>query len=284
VSRTKRKTKSKGPSSWETLSAKLGRAAHALVWLLLVAGLVAAWIVGVPQLESRAIAQPAPPQVAVTLVDAPAWLKGEDLAAIERAVQNALGENVLSRDDLVAAKASLEATGWFTSVGQVHRTSVDRVEVRGEFVTPFALIRNSSGDHLIDTRGVVLPKTAPAGAMPQFMVIINPAEPTRPAPGQVWTGADVEAGLTLIRRLQEKPWRQQVAAIDLGQFSSAGGLYLVSDRGCRIKWGAPPGREGAREVGAAQKLKYLQFHFDRSGHIDRGYASLDLSGDYVPTW
>jgi hypothetical protein len=267
---------------------QMGRALKVLAWLSVGGGVAAAWVVGVPRLQAMSATRPSSTDSILQFVQAPAWLKGEDLQALTRAVQQELaanaGETLLSREDLIAAKAALEHSGWVTAVRQVERVEADRIVVTADFVTPFGLVRDSGGDHLIDDRGVLLPKTAPAGAMPQFMVMINPSHSIPSSAGEPWAGADVEAGLTLMRRLLDKPWRAQIASIDLSEFDVTGQLFLISDRGCRITWGAAPGREGAREVNAAQKIRYLEYHVKHSGHIDRGFSSFDLSGDYVPKW
>jgi hypothetical protein len=267
---------------------QLARAARAAGWLSVVVAIVATWTLGVPRLQAMSAGKPASAEQVVQFVDAPVWLKGEDFRLLSLAVQNELaahaGETLLSRDDLLAARTALEHSGWITAVRQIQRVDADRVLVSAEYVTPFGLIRYEGAEHLIDDRGVLLPKSVPVGSMPQFMVLNDPSMPRPAHVGEPWSGADVEAGLALMRRLADKPWRHQIAAIDLSEFDLTGRLLLISDRGCRMIWGAPPGREGAREVNAAQKIRYLQYHFERSGHIDRGYSDLDLSGDYVGAW
>ncbi len=267
---------------WEAIRFIAGRSTIALLWLMVLAGIGGAWMWGVPKLESRASAATTTEPIEIVFHNLPAWLKGADLDALRLRVARNVGMQAMDRNDLLAIKSDLEHSGWFESVSQVVRPRRDRIEIDAVAVTPFALVRDEAGDHLIDSFGRLLPRTAPAGSMPQFMVMVRPQRSRPASPGEAWGGTDLEAGMALISRLSDLPWLGQIAAIDLGDYSNAGILVIVSNRGCRIRWGAAPGREGAREVPAAQKIKYLQHHFETTGHIDHGYSAFDLSGDYVP--
>jgi hypothetical protein len=88
--------------------------------------------------------------------------------------------------------------------------------------------------------------------------------------------------MALARLIDERPWRSQVAWIELGETAKDGCLRMKTSRGCTVKWGRAPGREGAAEVPARQKLEYLGWLNDHYGRIDAGCEDqLDLLSDYA---
>ena len=173
-------------------------------------------------------------------------------------------------------------TGWFENIGQVRRVRAGLVEIEARFADPFAVIRDDGGDHLVDSRGRLMPKTFSAGAAEGFVVIVG-ARFERPGrPGQQWEGADVIAAMRLLRLVQDRPWREQVVEVDISRFMRESSVRLITDRGCTIVWGRAPGLETAGEVPAKRKLSYLDYHHEHYGHIDRGFVTeLDITGDVV---
>ena len=100
--------------------------------------------------------------------------------------------------------------------------------------------------------------------------------------GTPWPGEDMSSAMALARLIDERPWRGQVAWIDLAETAKDGCLRMKTSRGCTVKWGRAPGREGAAEVPARQKLEYLGWLCDHYGRIDAGCEDqLDLLSDYA---
>jgi hypothetical protein len=201
-----------------------------------------------------------------------------------RTAQSNLRGDPLVRADLVAVRHNLLATGWFDSIDQVRRADEDVVEISATFVQPYTLIRDHAGDHLIDFRGKLLPKSYDRGARTQFhFITITGAHFDRPqSPGMQWEGADVAAGLKLAQVLDRQPWREQVREIDVSQCLKDGPIRLRTDAGCTIIWGGAPGEEPALEVLADGKIQRLNYLYERSGRIDAHQsAELDITGEKV---
>jgi len=94
-------------------------------------------------------------------------------------------------------------------------------------------------------------------------------------------GTDITAALELVALIVDQPWRTQVARIDVTLHRKDGSLRIITDRGCTITWGRAPGEESGGDVPARQKLGYLDYHYQHTGHIDRGLVELDVTGDVV---
>ena len=173
----------------------------------------------------------------------------------------------------MAVRDALLATGWFESVPQVRRVSDDFVLIDGRFMTPFALVRDAEGDHLIDPYGRLMPRTYAKGTGPAQKVVIEGVHFDRPAQGGVqWEGMDITAALRLLRLIDERIWRSQVSAVDVARYLPDEVLSLKTDRGAEIIWGSAPGEEQALEVLAERKLAYLDKAYEEFDRIDMGYA------------
>jgi hypothetical protein len=276
-----RKAPTRAPIDWSALN----RAVFVILSLAMVVGLAAGWVYGLPRLQSRVSAQAvsqvngteAAPMV-VRFVDLPPWFKPrlrQDLADL---VRRHVTRDPLAQHELASARAALLTTGWFEAVAQVRRVGVNEIEVHGTVVDPFAFIQDKDGYHLVDRLGRLLPHRD--ANRPANMPVIAGVRFPRPSrPMASWDGGDVAAGLAVLRLIESRPWRGQVSVVDVGHYLSQQNLRLVTDRQTIIHWGRAPGEERTIEVPAAQKLAYLDHHFDRFKHIDRGFPSeLDIRG------
>ncbi len=268
----------KDPARTPTLPAWAAPAAWAIALGAIAVGL-GVWV---PRLVDQVASRSLPAPVRVVLRELPPWLPADERTAIERTVLRSMAESPFDRDGLVRAREAVSMCGWMPEVTQVHRRDVDEVVVEGTWAVPIALVCDADGEHLIDTRGRRLPRTYPAGKGPRLVRIGGVSMP-RPAEfGARWEGAEVDAALRMAALVAERPWRHQLARIDVSGFASSGTVSLVTDGGCTIAWGRSPGDESAAEVPAMQKLAALQLAYDRTGRIDGGSrATMDLRGDFT---
>ena len=259
--------------------------------ILAVCGLIAAWVLGVPRLEAYAsgrLRSGGPAQAegreapfTVRFVSLPAWAHGDLEATLLQRAAALLGPDPLRRDDLVAVRQSLLATGWFEQIAQVRRPREGLVEIDARFAEPVAVVRDKEGrlDYLVDSRGWLLPGSFPAGEAAGLVVVIGVRADQPASAGRPWQGQDLAAALSVLRLLRTRPWVDQVARIEVTH--EAQELHLISDRGCTIIWGRPPGMPHAGEVTPSRKLQYLDYHHRQYGHIDRSMGELDIRGDVV---
>lgn len=251
-------------------------------WATALGGLAIVLAVWVPRLVERTRAAALPAPIRVVLADAPAWLPRDERIAIERTVLRSIGSSPFDQDGLREAMDAVRQCGWHADVRQVHRADVDEVVVEGTWAVPFALVCDATGEHLVDTHGRLLPRRYPAGQGPRLLRINGVAAPRPAAFGQAWPGQEVTAALRMASLFVDRPWRGQVASVDVASWATDGTIRLATDRGCELVWGRVPGDESPAEVPAMQKLGALQLAFDRSGRIDGGdRTSIDLRGDYT---
>jgi hypothetical protein len=169
-------------------------------------------------------------------------------------------------------------------VAQVRRSDVDEVIVDGTWAIPFALVCDAAGEHLVDTRGRLLPRNYEAGRGPRLLRISGVSMPMPAACGTAWPGDEVAAALAMATLVADRGWRTQIAAVDVSGWANDGILRMRTDRGREIVWGRAPGKESATEVPAIQKLAALQMAFDRSGRIEGSAPNaIDLRGDLTVT-
>ncbi len=276
---------------WLTLK----RSAMGTAWIAGLVAIGAAWILGVPKLEAFASQhqQVNPHEVTIRFINPPPWIKGALADSLLRTATMQIGSDPLGRDDLVAVRQSLLDTGWFDSVDQVRRTSPDLIEIDAKFVQPYTLIRDSSGHHLVDGAGKLLPKSyGPNDDLPVMqdpktgqslpMIAISGAHFKRPGVGKAWEGADVAAGLKLMQLIDHQPWRHQIAEIDVATVLRDGMIRLRTTTSSVILWGGPPGEEAALELLAEGKIERLNLLYQNHGRIDGGRpGELDITGEKV---
>ncbi|MCA9284626.1 MAG: hypothetical protein KDA22_05405 [Phycisphaerales bacterium] len=277
----RKRSNARGSDATPTLDrVVLVRAGGAFAWTLLVIGLAAGWILGLPWLTARAAAQAESATQHVAFRELPPWLEAQDRAFLNAVVVHNAGVDPLDRRGLVQTRQALLDTGWFDSVSQVRRTAPDRIEIDAVFVTPFALVRDKDGDHLVDREGRLLPRSYPLGEGPAVWVLLNPSFERPRNFGTPWTGAEVSGAIAVLKLLEDRPWAKQVHGVDLSEFPRSHQLRLLTDRSTVVIWGRTPGAERGAEVPAAKKLKYLDYHYQQYGHIDGGRAgALDVTTD-----
>ena len=258
------------------------------VWIIAVIALITASALTVPRMQAYASMTLWKEQTEIRFLAAPAWVEGELAETLLTMAGERISGDPLRRADLVAARKTLLQTAWCEEVYQVRRAAPNVIESLARFVQPLAVIRDDQQprDHLVDTEGRLLPRSYEPGTAKRFAAIIGVREPRPSMYGRFWEGADITAALRVLRFIEDRPWRGQVAAVDVSQTTTGPGgvvsIRLITDRGCTIRWGRPPGEEGGREVPLAQNLDYLDYHFRQYGHIDRGFLQeLDITGDVV---
>lgn len=262
----------------------LRRAGIGASWITGIAAVAGACMLGVPRLQAFASQQRFAREVHVRFVDPPRWFNG-DLAnhLIETAEMN-LGGDPMRRDDLVICRDALLQTGWFESIEQVRRVATDEVEIDAHFAHPYAVIRDNDGDHLIDVAARLLPLKYQRGARTNFMAITG-VHFRRPRNcGEAWEGSDIVAALKLLHIIDQQPWKSQVTEISVSGHVRGEPIKLKTDHDTSIVWGAAPGEEAALEVRGEDKLRRLNFLFQKFGRID-GHESgeIDITNEKAVT-
>jgi hypothetical protein len=175
------------------------------------------------------------------------------------------------------------SVGWIKSVDRISVRPNAVVSIKCQFRRPAAWIREGRFCYLTDREGHRLPgryhvEECSGGAL----LMIEGVDAAAPEIGQVWRGGDLAAGLKLVDLLADKPFRSQVAGIDVSNHDGRRDrnrphLELVTDRdGSRVWWGRPPGEEFGTEILAAQKLVLLETLYRQHGRIDMNRAYVNI--------
>lgn len=215
----------------------------------------------------------------VAFVDMPDVLVGTADIDLQRALWPVLGDAWL--DDRVCRDMAsrVASVAWVERVRHVRRQRNGRFDISCAYRVPFATVQHDDQYFLVDATGVRLPGEYRDD--PSWLVIRGVAAPP-PAPGALWPGADVQAGLATVRAVVRERFAKQITAVLLENFDGRVNprrphVELATDRaGGRILWGSPPGREVA-ENDLPQKLAILRAYYERTGRVDANHVVVDVS-------
>lgn len=203
------------------------------------------------------------------------WLDVKSRRDMENIAASLLSDNPFDADSLRDAQAALMATGWFERPCTLTRDPSGVVEITGVWRVPVAAVRFGDHDYVVASRGERLPATyEPDGS--GLRVVIGP-DKAPPTLGESWLGGDVQAGLALLDFLRSMPGYNQVAAVDISEFTSRKRLVIVTDRGSQIVWGGPPGEFHAGQARDELKRTRITRLYRESGRIDHGQDIVNVS-------
>lgn len=224
----------------------------------------------------------------VELSDAPSWIEGKLGEAMKEQVALVVRSDPFYGRGLTDAAAVMLMNPWVASVEQVRRTPTG-VVVEATYREPLAMVQARDGFHVIDTEGVRLSGPAFWQALePSGLPLISNVTVAPPSElGMKWEGAEVEAGVELVKLLRHEPFAGQITAYDVGQRDPRTGklcLVLQTDEG-GVVWGRPPGDAWAvAEVSTNEKMDRLRRLAETYlGRIDAGGRVVWIHGEQVQT-
>jgi cell division septal protein FtsQ len=274
---------------------------HLLGVVLLVGGVAFLTIQSKKYIEAETAGPVGPLRIA--LVNKPVWMS-DFLAGQIAATVPSNSSSAFDHDLLVATAEKLRANPWVAKVNQVRRVygqqPGDTLEVDCDFRAPIALVQWDNSYWLVDNDGVVLPEKFSADNLEKITIgrdgrtcfrIIQGVHMAPPASGKKWVGADLVAGLDLVKLFDGKLYLDDVRAIDVTNF---GGrvrradpqITLATRYNTQIWWGRPINAKDAFvEARAARKLEILRAVVKQDGRIDANHAYVDVRYDdpLVPT-
>lgn len=207
------------------------------------------------------------------------WLNAEQRRALEQIALTLLSGNPFDRACMDRTQKALRETGWFIDGPWLRRHEDGLVVIAGRWRTPAAAVRTKAGDRLVSATGEPLPILYPVAR--SGMKVIAGVSAPEPAPGEKWTGGEVQAGLDLLNFLRPMPGFEQVASVDVSEFASHKRLSILTVTGGRIVWGAAPTRNGFAPGQAPPELKRerLAAVFRQFGQLDAGRPVLDVRSE-----
>ncbi len=269
----------------------VGTAVTALVYLLIVIGLV----IGSARLEARAAhMSPEPtlefrwPLLAAAEGQAPvSWLGPEFQGYLMEVGLGALGTDTdsLSARDLKNVSEALAREGWFDGPPVVQRRGDGRLEVSGTWRTHAAVVRVGGRDHLVARGGELLPAVYDEGQ--SGLRVITGAQFDPPGKGDVlaygaaWPGGDVQAAIDLMALLSTRPYWFQIVGVDASRYLSDNRLVIITDAGNRIVWGAGADEWSPGEQSTEVKLQRLTMLYHEFTRIDANQSTIEIFGQDV---
>ncbi len=253
--------------------------------------------VGLRWLEQRVVA-PMPdrsPRV-IQWVGLPTWLQAPANRHIVDRLSQACGLSAEDRlldphlAERVARRLEDPALAWIAKVHRVELRPDGTVSVACEFREPIAWVRHNGACYLLSSDGVRLPgEYSPARVTDPGLTLLDGVLTEAPPAGYEWLGADVDAGLRVLREISARSFRHQVRRVLVDNVRGRRNpqrpqIELETDSPtARIGWGRPPGEEDGMEISAEQKLALLESMFRQSGRIDmnRPYVNITMWPDRV---
>lgn len=278
-------------------SARSAFAIGAAVFVFL--GLILTVLIWVPAMESglaaRASGAPAKVVIEWPLAAAdPADKSGSPRSWVPMPVRDellALADRELAKrtdpfnpSGLKAVSEALLNTGWFEQVAAVRRTK-GTIRIEANWRTPAAVVRRNGVDYLVSHSGHLLPLAYQRGLAPVIVVVGAAEEPPMSGgqitPGVVWPGDDIRAALDTVALISSRPWRDQVTAIDVGQYAAKKRIALVSKWNGRAMLGGAPNDTIPGEVAIDVKLRRLDELNRQFGQIDAKHRLVEVAGPVV---
>ena len=258
-----------------------------LVAFVLAGGLLTAMAVGMARLEQYVYSLPEYQKpVRVELVNLPDWLTEEANQHIVESIRALAGVTADDRilDNALAGQVGRRVgeSGWISRVISVRKRYGGVVEVDCDFRQPLAWVMHGDSCYLIDANCVRLPgRYSHAQIVSAGMVQILGVGSAPTAPGLLWTGQDLRAGVEVATMLATKPFREQVTAILVYNYDGREDTYrphieLATDRPGRIRWGRAPGEELSLEPTAVQKMALLTGLYNKYHRVDMGQPYVDI--------
>lgn len=246
-------------------------------------------------------ATPAEPPV-VVIKDRPVWMNdylADRIARVARPISRASAFDhkllVEVHDQLLSDP---DVAPWIEKVNRIRRVyggaPGDTVELDVQFRAPVALVRWNDGFWMVDSKGVKLPERFEPEQVARVVLgqdgklvlrVIDGVRNKPRDPGMLWEGADLQAGLELMRVLHDKPYAQEIVKVDVANFAgrrdpAAAHLTLVTRYNTQIRWGRPvSSQDYIVEVSAVRKLEFLERIHAEFGQVDARQPWVDLRFD-----
>jgi hypothetical protein len=244
-----------------------------------------------------------PPKV--VLHERPSWMSDALMNKIMRVAAPDVAHSAFDHQLLVNTASLLEkhpdTAPWVKTVRSVRRiydnAPGDTLEIDCDFRSPVALVKWELYYWLVDGDGILLPEQYTPSDLRKVMYdgsgdhlslrIIEGVATSPPESGQKWQGADLAAGIDMIKLLYGKPYADDVERINVANLSgrqnpNEAQVVLITKYQTQVRWGRPVNaKDYFVEVSPAQKLEYMSSIVRDYGRVDAKHSAVDLRFDIV---
>lgn len=240
----------------------------------------------------------------IVLKNRPAWMRDDLADQITSAAKPGAGvsafDQTVLRDVHDQLLSDPDVFPWIEKINVIRReyggAPGDTILVDATFRAPIALIRSGEDFWMVDSMGHKLPKKCDAEGVLRricsddgkiLLRVVDGAKHAPPDVGSVWKGADVQAGLELLRLLNDKPYAQDIVKVDVTNFggrvdNAAAQLVLITRFNTQVRWGRPvSSNDYFVEVSPSRKLEVLERLVADYGQVDAKRPWIDIRFDRV---
>jgi hypothetical protein len=270
-----------------------------LLVLALLAGIAISFYFARRYVDKKVAFPTEPPRVVLKI--RPPWMTDFLAEQIIRSARPAGTRSAFDQKLLVETATLLKGNPWIREVRQVRRVygqkPGDTIEIDCAYRAPIALVKWGDYYSLIDGEATKLPEQFTAQQVPQIVMgpdrkttnirIVEGVKQPPPEPGRTWAGADVDAGLDMVKLLYGKPYANEVMKVDVSNFDGRrdpreAQLVLITKHSTEIRWGRPVNaKDFFIEVSTAQKLEYMKKVFEELGRVDGNRPWIDIRFDKI---
>lgn len=243
-----------------------------------------------------------PPKVVIK--DRPVWMSdflADQICEAARppGAHSALDRNLLKNAKIVLQE-NMRTNAWIREIKQLKleygQRPGDTLVLDCEFRAPIALVHWHEKYYLVDGEGIALPEPYTADQISKVVFgrdgrmnirVVEGIRSERPnLPGEHWAGADLAAALAMVKKLNGRPWAEEITKIDVsnfggGQDKNAAWIVLYTRQSTQIRWGRPVDSTDLAEVSCAEKIRNLERIYSQYKRIDAGLPWIDVRIDSV---
>ncbi|HLL90720.1 MAG TPA: hypothetical protein VK324_15570 [Tepidisphaeraceae bacterium] len=239
-----------------------------------------------------------PPKV--VLKDRPAWMSDVLVDSITKSIGPVGMHSALDKQLLVDTAEQLRRNPWVKQVNEVRRAygnaPGDTLVVDCDWRAPIALVKAGTSFWLVDGDGVKLPERFEPQQVPKVVMTPNKRPLIRivegvhvppPGDGEAWVGADLAAGLEMIKLLFNQPYADDVVKVNVANYAGRvdpkeAQVVLVTKYDTEVRWGRPvTASDFFIEVPTSRKLEYLKGVYAEFGRLDARQRWIDIRFDKI---
>jgi cell division septal protein FtsQ len=201
----------------------------------------------------------------------PAWIRSDLLAQVQRLGALPDSINTLEPDLAGELRDAFSLHPWVREVVEVRITHPRTIRVKLEYREPIAVVQSVRSLEAVDRDGVTLPASELPDTSLYLTVIGVRSTPTGPA-GTKWEDPSLAAAVAVVSAIAPHHRTLGLTTIDVSGYRANGtaqsAIYLLTDRGTRVKWGRPPNVDYPGEVPVQDKIDRLSKYATENGSLD----------------
>jgi hypothetical protein len=209
----------------------------------------------------------------------PVWVRTDLLAQVQRLAGLSDTLNTLEPDLAGELRDAFALHPWVREVVEVRITHPRTIRVKLEYREPVAVVQCVRSLEAVDRDGVVLPVAELPEPALYLTVTGVRSTPTGPV-GTKWEDPALAGAVAVAAAIAPQHRKLGLTTIDVSGYRTNGNaqaaIYVLTDRGTRVKWGRPPNVDYPGEVPVQDKLDRLTQYAAEHGSLDEPTGPYDF--------